>query len=309
MSDADSVKTITDLLEGTYQSLRVAAANISGLLSLGTATCDEVKAYNLWALATYNAQRGMLQTLAANGEQGIPDSPAYPTLFVWADQTGEDAVYIDCSGQTSSLSGSMLRALRAPDTQTVYVGLDKIKIVTTDQFAYNPEAAPDFQKLIAAQTAGNGLGIATLVVLIIVAGISLTIVAAVSALLKYLEASKLDEEVTKQTKSQADAFANYTGARLQCYQACVNQGTSAQDCVATCTKIVDKPNIQIPCLGPNCNTGWGILQWIGFTVVVGGLGLVAYKVYERKKSGQGIFPNLDFHLPEAHELDHDHAEA
>lgn len=311
MSDADTVKTITDQLEATYQSLRAAAANISGLLSIGVATCDEVKAYNLWALATYNAQRGMLQTLAANGEQGIPDSPPYPTLFVWNDQTGEDAYLVDCSGQPSSLSGLMKHALRGPDPSSQYLGLDKIKIVTTQQANYNPQGAPDFATLIAAQNQqGKGLGIGALVVLIIVAGISLTVYAAVSALLKYLEASKLDEEVTKQTKQQADAFANYTSARLQCYQACVNQGTSAADCVATCTKIVEKPNIKLPCLPGETGscTQWGALQWIGLTVVIGAVSLIAYKIYEHKKTGAKLFP--DFHFPELPGPDeHEHEQA
>lgn len=308
MSDADDVKTITDALEATYQNLRVAAANISGLLGLGTATCDEVKAYNLWALATYNAQRGMLQTLTANGEQNIPDAPAYPTLFAWNDQQGEDAVYIDCTGQASSLSGAMKRALKGPDATSVLVGLDKIRIVTQDQYVYNPEKSPSFAQILESQKQA-GLGIGALLVFIIVAGVSLTVAYAVSALLDYLKASKLDQEVTKQTQAQAAAFANYTGARLQCYQACVNQGTSAQDCVATCTKIVDKPDIKIPCLGPNCDTSWGALQWIGFTVVVGSIGMIAYKIYEHKKTGAPLFSKLDFNLPElpGHHDEHDEA--
>jgi hypothetical protein len=299
MSDSEDVKLITDQLEATYQALRVAAANISGLLSMGVATCDEVKAYNLWALATYNAQRGMLATLAANGESGVPALPAYPTLFVWADQSGEDAVNVDCSGQDSSLSGSMSRALRGPTDQSVYLGLDKIKIVTTDQYAYNPENSPSFQTLLKAQT--PGLGIGPLAVLIIVAGIALTVSFAISALLEYLKASKLDEEVTKQTKQQADAFANYTGARVQCYQGCIGQGGTAADCVATCKKLVDKPDIKISCLPgqPNCNQ-WGLLQWIGVTVVIGIGGIITYKLWDRHRRGEPLIP--DFHLPEAHML-------
>jgi len=300
MSDSDSVKLITDQLEATYQALRVAAANISGLLSAGVATCDEVKAYNLWALATYNAQRGMLATLAANGEQGVPSLPSYPTLFAWADRTGEDAINVDCTGQDSSLSGAMRRALNGPDKATVYLGTDKIKIVTTDQYAYNPENSPSFQQLLQAQNV-PGLGLGPLAVFIIVAGIAITISVAISALLDYLKTSKLDEEVTKQTREQANAFANYTGARLQCYQGCTGQGSSASDCVATCKKLVDKPDIKIPCLPgePNCSQ-WGVLQWVGLTVVIGVGSLIGYKLWQRRMRGEPLIP--DFNLPQAHEL-------
>ncbi len=60
---ATRVQTITANLEQTFQNLRLAARNISGLLATGKATCDEVQAYNVWALATYQAQIGMANAL------------------------------------------------------------------------------------------------------------------------------------------------------------------------------------------------------------------------------------------------------
>ena len=100
MSAADDQATIASVtanLEETYQNLRAASTSIAGLLSLGRATCDEVVAYNVWALAVYNSQRGMLDALRGAGEQGVPALPTYPTLFAWNGVDGADALTIDCS--------------------------------------------------------------------------------------------------------------------------------------------------------------------------------------------------------------------
>lgn len=298
-ADSDRVQQITNDLQASYESLQSSSSNISGLLSMGVATCDEIKAYNLWALATYNAQRGMLATLRANGET-VPELPPYPTLYAWNDVQGEDALNIDCTGQASSLSGAMGRALQGPDAGTVYLGLDRIRIVTTEQYNYNPQASPDFAQLLAQQQQAGQLGLAPLAILIIVAGLTLTIAYGISALLSYLEQSKLEEDQVKLVKEQANAFATYTAARLQCYNACRSGGKSDNDCVAMCTKLVDKPNIKTPCLGPDCKTEWGILQWVGFTVVAGVAVMIGYKLWDRHRHGESLFP--DFELPEAHNL-------
>jgi hypothetical protein len=298
MADADRIKVITDQLEATYQNLRSAAANISGLLSVNRATCDEVKAYNLWALATYNAQRGILATLRAQGEANVPELPQYPTLFAWQGQEGEDAINIDCSGQESSLSGALSAAMRAPTDKTVFLGLDKVKVVTTDQFAYNPESSPSFSALLQTQNARMGLG-SPIVVLIVVAAIVVGVSIAISALMKYLDENALQEETTRRTQIQSDAFKVYTAARLQCYQTCTASGKSIDECVQTCQGLVDKPDIKIPCIGPQCaDQKWGILQWVGFTVVVGLGGIVAFRLWERKRMYGSILPRLPHLLPE-----------
>lgn len=299
MADSDRVKLITDQLEATYQNLRLAASNLSGLLNVGRATCDEIKAYNLWALATYNAQRGMLDTLRAEGEQGVPDAPEYPTLFAWNGLTGEDAVNFDCTGQETSLSGAMAAALRGPTPQAIYLGLDKIKVVTTDQHVYSPEASPSFATLLAIQDARANpqAGLGVVWVLIAIAGIAISLTIAITALLNYLTKSNLEEETTKRTQAQSQAFAVYTAARLQCYSACMASGKSAADCVTTCQNIVDKPNFGPP---PGTPGQWGLLQYVGATVVIGGIALVGWKLYERKTMGEPIFPGF---LP--HHDEHD----
>jgi hypothetical protein len=284
------LKRIADQLQVTYEMLRKAAANISGLLQLGRATCDEVKAYNLWALAIWNTQRGMLASLRAGGEPNVPADPGPPTLFVWKGVTGADAWKIDCSGQPSSLSGLMDAAMD-PKRGSPYIDPSQMTISTTDPYAFNPESAPSFAQLfelVNQRAAEKQLGAIPAVVLIIGA-IAVTVSIAIAAIMKFLEVNSVQEANTEQTALQARAYADYTGARLECFKQCTSGGKSADDCVETCAQLVAKPNIKIPGL-----SNWGTLQWIGFTVVAGAAGLIAYRIYQRKQAGQPIFE-----LPEA----------
>jgi len=294
---ATRLNTIANNLEASYQSMQRAAGNIAGLLQVGRATCDEVRAYNLWALALYNTQRGMLETLRANGESNVPALPPSPTLFTWRGVTGADAWKVDCGGQESSLSGLMSRALRGPSAQTAFLSTNELQISTQDATLYNPESSPSFQTLLAVQHArasGQANGLAALpVILITIAGIAIAVSIAIAAIMRYLETSEIQEANTKQVALQADAFANYTAARLACYSDCTRSGKSTEQCVEICKDLVDKPNIKLPGqLGT-----WGWLQWTGFTVVVGVGALIAYKVYQRKRAGRPIFELPS--LPEA----------
>jgi len=294
--DATLLKTITDNVEGLYQALRLAAANISGLLQLGTATCDEVRAYNLWAMATFNAQKGMLDTLRANGESGVPDMPTPPTLFTWRGVSGQAALSIDCAGEESSLSGAMKRALRGPTPQSVLLSTNDIVINTTDAFALQPKNSPTFASLFQVQQARaqggtNGLGFP--IVLIVIAGIVIAASVAVVAVMSYLKASSIQESNSKQVRLQAEAFANYTDARLQCQQRCVSGGLDHNSCVKQCADLIGKPNIKLP--DEPFSSEWGLLEWTGFTVLLGGVAYIAWRVWERKKAGKPIFQLPDFH--------------
>jgi hypothetical protein len=267
---AQRLKTISDNLEATYQSMRRAAGNIAGLLQVGRATCDEVRAYNLWALALYKTQLGMLQTLRAHGEKNVPDLPPAPTLFVWKGVRGEDAWKVNCAGQTS----------------TQYLSTNEMNIQTQDQFIYNPEAAPSFKALLQVQAArAQNEGLGAFVVLIAIAGIAIAVSVAIAAIMHYLEVNEVQEANTRQTQLQADAFANYTAARLACYADCTRGGKSTEQCVEICKNLVDKPNIKLP----GQSTKWGWLQWTGFTVVAGVGALAALKIYQRRQQGKPIF--------------------
>jgi len=285
---AQRLKTIADNIERTWQALRRAASSIAGLLQLGRATCDEVRAYNLWAIAIYNTQRGMLATMRANGETGVPELPPAPTLFTWKGVRGDQAWQVNCSGQETSLAGAMTAALRGPTDTTQYLSTNEIEIVTQDQFLTQPEQAPSFSALLAIQQQRSqevaGLGVAWAVV-ILVAGVTIGVGVAVAAIMRYLETSEVQEANTKQVQAQADAFANYTAARLSCYASCTQRGQSTEECVEICAKIVDKPNIKLP----GMNEPWGALQWIGFTVVAGVGALIVFKVIQRRREGRPVF--------------------
>jgi hypothetical protein len=300
MADSDDVKTATDQLQATYENMRQCAATISGLLQLGEATCDEVQTYNLWALATYNAQVGIIQTIKAGGEgQGLPDAPEYPTLFAWRGIPGEQAINIDCSGQPTSLSGAMQRALAGPTPNSTKLSLKEIQIITTDQYLMNPQDSPSFAQLLAAQDAvttkqKNGLGIGFAVV-ILIAALSTLITVTVVSVLSYLKSSNMQKEQTARTQLQSQAFATFTAARLQCLQACVQGGGSEADCTASCSQLIKAPDIGA---APGQSAQWGFLQYLGLTVVIGGAAYVGWRVYERKLTGQPLFPGLQKLLPE-----------
>lgn len=283
---AQRLKTISDNLEATYQSMRRAGSNIAGLLQVGRATCDEVRAYNLWALALYNTQRGMLQTLRAGGEQGIPALPPAPTLFTWRGVTGADAWKVDCKGQASSLSGLMGRVLRGPSDQTQFLSTNDMAITTQDQFVYSPENSPSFKTLLQVQAMrAQNEGLGAIMLIIAIAGIAIAVSVAIAAVMHYLEVNEVQEANTKQTQLQADAFANYTAARLACYADCTKSGKSTEQCVDICKSLVDKPNIKLP----GQVSQWGLLQWTGATVLIGVGALAAYKIWERKKAGKPVF--------------------
>jgi hypothetical protein len=283
--DATRLKIIADNIERLYQSMRRAAAHIAGLLQVGQATCDEVRAYNLWALATYNTQRGMLATLRANGEQNVPELPAAPTLFAWKGVSGDRAFQIDCDAQGLSGLGA-LRAAMAPGPKRK-LSTNEIEIVTQDPHAFDPERSPTFAALVAVQqerAKSAGLGALPLV-LIAIAGIVLGVSVALVAIMRFLEVSKIRETDSKIVADQAAAFANYTAAKLECFKTCTGQGEKTDACVAKCNKLVQKPDIRLPGQGKP----WGWLQWTGFVTVTGFGSLIAYKIVQRKMQGRPIF--------------------
>lgn len=284
-TDAQRLQTIAHNIEILYQQMRRAAAAIAGLLQLGRATCKEVRAYNLWALACYNTQRGMLATLRANGEPNIPELPPYPTMFTWKGFSGENAWNIDCDSAENNLSGVLRDAMS--DKKPQYLSTEQIAIVTQDQHVFDPEASPSFKQLLERQVdaakAENNLGAAT--IFIVIAAITIGVSVAVAAIMKYLETSAVQEANSEQVALQAKAYADYTGAKLDCLKTCTGQGQSTEQCVDTCRGLVKEPEINLP----GAEKPWGWLQWTGFTVVAGVGATVAYRIWQRKAAGKPVF--------------------
>ncbi len=274
-----TVKKITDNIEATYQSIRKVARNLSGLLAVGRATCDEIKAYNLYAVAVYDTQRGMLATLRAQG-QNVPTLPPSPTLFAWKGVSGEQAYQIDCTKEApNSLQGALAAAVASsaqPDTK--FLSSKDIQIVTQDPDVFFPERASLAQ--ISQTGADAGLGFAPLVMLVIAAVVIAVAAVAIPALMAWLKEKEIQEETTARTKLQAQAFENYTATRMACYDSCIAKGNSIDDCIKTCKGLVDKPKLDvIPRSG--ATSGDSFLQKMGLVTVAGLGAIIIYSLYRR----------------------------
>lgn len=277
-TDTERVQKITADLEAAHQALRRAARNITGLLAVGRAACDEIKAYNLWAMALYNTQRGMLTSLRAAGEKNVPELPPYPTLFAWKGVSGAEAWRIDCNAGQQNLTGALYDAM-ASDRTPQYLSTSEITIVTTDQGALHPEQAPDLSTLV--QVTNGGLG-AVPVVWIVVAGLAVAIGLSVGliALSRYLTEKSIQEETSSRTRIQAEAFDKYTAARMTCYADCTARGNDVATCAATCAKLVDKPNLKID--PARKEEGLGIFGTIGLIAAAGVGAIGLWKFFQRR---------------------------
>lgn len=275
--DADEVRTITNNIEATYQSLRRAGSGLAGLVSAGRATCAEVKAYNLWALAAYNAQRGMLTSLRAAGEKNVPALPTAPVLFVWKGISGSDAWKIDCGSPVSGLMDAMDRAMAGPrdPADVAYLSSDQLSIWTQDPEGFNPGAAPSLAQLDA------GLGLAPFVWVILICGISLSIYVGIPALMAYLEENSIQEETTARMAVSAQAFSTYIDARSRCLSDCLNRGGSMSDCTSQCQKLVPPPNLIIDAARKPLSLGfWATIGLV--TVAVAG-GAIAFRYWRTRQ--------------------------
>lgn len=274
--DPSQVKTITDNLERTYQSLRKAVVALSALVQTGRATCDEVKSYNLWALAVYNAQRGMLTTLRAAGEPNVPSLPPAPTLFVWKGVAGANAWKIDCGAPVSGLADAMHRALAGPGPDPVYLGTDQIQIWTEDPQAFNPSAAPSLASLVPRD---NGLGLAPLVWLIIIAGATYAVTEAIGALAAWLTENSIQVETSQRMETSARAYEQYISARATCMASCLSSGGTQASCADQCEKLIPKPDLTVdPARAAAAMGFWATVGLVTVAVVGGAL---AYSKYRR----------------------------
>lgn len=279
--DAAQVKKVTDNIEAAYQALRRAASALGALVTAGRATCDEVKAYNLWALATYNAQRGMLTTLRAAGEQNVPALPTSPTLFVWKGVAGADAWKIDCSTPVNGLSDAMSRALAGPQPNSIFLNANNIEIYTSDPEIFNPRAAPSIAALTPQSNGQLGF-----VWVIVIAAIAITVYVGIPALTAYLTENSIQEETTERMKTSATAYANYLTSRAACLADCLNRGGTQAACTTSCEKLIPRPDLTVDSArGP---LGLGFWGTVGLAVVAVGGGAVAFKLYQRRRGGAAV---------------------
>lgn len=277
-----TAQKITNDLEATYQSLRHTAANIQSLLNAGRATCDEIKAYNLWALAIYNTQRGMLTALRASGEPNIPELPAYPTLFMWRGVAGADAWRIDCNATQQGLTGALRDAMN-PGPNVIYLSTQEVETFSEDQSAI-PANTPNLSTLVAVTQGSLGWVVLGLVI----AGIVLAVTAAAGlyALANYWQEQSIQEETTARAKVQAVAFQQYTSARVGCYQDCLSRGYTQAQCTDVCSKLIDKPNIVIDSARKPGETNNFITA--GAVLAIAAVGGTIWWIRHRRQQGMNI---------------------
>jgi len=238
-----TAQTIANNLEATYQSLRQAALHMQSLLVAGHATCAEVQAYNQWALALYSTQRAMLIALRTAGQPNVPALPAYPTLFAWKGVPGDQAYTFQCTtAPASGLTGLLRDAMTPPTAATRFLSTQEVVTATQDQ--YELPLGPSLSALV--QRADAGLGFAWLPV-IAIAGVVIAIIgsAAFYGLTRYWQEAQIQEETTDRARVQAEAFKNYLGMRMSCYQDCMARGNTQDQCATMCAKFIEKPNIVI----------------------------------------------------------------
>lgn len=295
--DAEStrVKTITDNLEASYRDMQAAASDITSLISAGKATCNEVRTYNLYALSIYSTQQGMLATLKAAGQENVPDLPPQPTLFTWRDRPGEEAQLIDCNQEPQvqandlqGVMGLMAHVLKGPTTDDVFLSSDQVRVNTQGTINIQRNSIPTIAQVTDERWRRDNqlqgqLGFVP--VWLWVAGVALFCAAvAVSAIMKYLSTSKVEEERSERMREQAKAFKEMTTARLSCFQSCVATGATSDACTKKCTQLVPEPKFQ----DFGAKKPWGVLEWTGLATIATALAWVGWRYYQRRYGGSGV---------------------
>lgn len=305
----DQIKRISDNLEASYNVLRRLSQNIYGLLAFGRATCDEVKAYNLYALSMYDTQRGMLESLRNAGQPNVPSAPAFPTLFTWKGVKGADAWKLDCKATGMSglglwdaplpFGGTMLNGLLKQAVEStkvadpLFLSPNDIKVVTQDDGFFTPSR--EIPTLAQLTNQGSGLGAIPIVLAIVIATATVLVAVGVAYVLSdYFKEKSIQEETSKRTVIQLQAYSDYTQKRLDCYNKCVADGGSIQLCQDTCTKIITKPDIKID--PAREKKGLGFLGTVGLVVSASAAGIVLWTMYKKRQSygGHSLAPGDDY---------------
>lgn len=270
MTDAEAaaiLKRTTDNVEAMYTKLVNASRGLSVLALNEKAYCNELRQYNLYAMACYQWQLSMIQSFKAMNVQGVPASPKFPTLFKIAGKSGTESLNIQCS----TLQG--LGGLNEDGT----VKKDAIEIVTTDQQLLDPNAQPpvfdvDPNQIFGKTTPGMGLEPVTVVTIVLVGVLILIGLTIVKSIVSSLVGQGVEEERTRQARMQIDAFNSTIAARSDCFNKCLQTGSPAADCAKTC-EAAFKADI------PGIPGGMGTLGMIGLGVVA----VTGFWIWTRRK--------------------------
>lgn len=270
----DNVREITTNLKRCDDAINTAGRNIQNLLRSGRATCKDLKAYNSWAIALYQTQQATLATARAAGQLGLPPAPNMPFLFQVAGQPG---ALVNCDLSTNSLNGALAAAMEPITATTQFVDPATVRI--TGGMQYNLPPTPSFSSM--ANTAG-GLGF--IPVAFYIAGAVIALVAgAIYALAHFFEERAIQRETTARVALQLEAYSRQTETRMACYAACMGKpGADADSCTSACASLIPSADLKID--SARAQKGLSFFSTIGLVIVAAAGGLVAYKVFQRRRS-------------------------
>jgi hypothetical protein len=252
----DAQKTaeeVTTAVENAWNTVRRAARSVSLLYAQGAATCQDVKTYNLLALAVYESQKAMLEFFRAQGVTGLPALPPSPTLFNWKTTLGKDSALLDCS---MPLAGSLA-------VQPLPSG--SLTVSTSEPNYMDPQIVTfDFQK--------SGLGLAPLIIYLVVAGVGFAAgFTAVVAFANAIEAKSEQKRMMLEIDKKAQVALGMYEARNKCMASCTVKDTN-EVCFDKCLQLIPQVDVS-----PTAMAGkWDFWSLLGLGVLGAIAGVALY---------------------------------
>lgn len=286
-AQVQTVKAITENMERGYQAVQRAGNNLRSLLAIGKARCEDLKAYNSWAIAFYHDQEAILDTARQAGEPSVPFAPPMPRLFTSAN--GRVGRLINCDITTNSLNGALAAAMAPVTSQSTFIDPRLIRVTQGVQHDLGP--TPSYATL-SRMAAGGGLGDFGLTFLII-AGITLilTAIGVAAALAGMFEERGIQQETTARSALQLEAFARQTEARNACYLACIKSaGANSSGCVADCNRLI--PEVKLVTDSARKQVGLSFFSTVGLVLTAGVAGVAAFMLF-RRPSGRAPMARVE----------------
>lgn len=274
-SNAATLKRLTDQLEAAYQQARALSNRMKQAISAGRATCQDIVAYNLLVSAIYNTQKGILTTIRAMGGSA-PALPITPTYFTIGGGVVGSSPSISCGSGLSGALRGVLKESKAAAKRSEFLDPSMVQVI--------PERTPVPLNVdvTLAQLTRNATGLGGelgAVWIFIIAAVAVTLASGVIiAVMNYLRDTNVSENTLKQTETIAKAIDTSLVARIDCYNRCVAQGKTPNECSKACASLIPTPSF--PGGGGGGGPGeWGFWTWafVGSGVILGGAWLYRNK--------------------------------
>lgn len=278
-AQAAQVQQICDLIESSRLRLKNIAKNLEVLVKAGRATCEELRAYNLWALAVYQTNKGQLQVARNAGATNLPILPPSPALFVYRGIGGQNAASFPCDNNPKTLSGALADALTAPE-KGFFINPNAVEIIPAGAEIGPLPEGPSLRQI--EQQLGVPLPWGAIIIVgLIVAG------AATVAVFSYLETQSISERTAKVSDDNLKTFETAADLRAKCLQMCIDAGGSPESCIGKCSNVIPVPRAPGEAAS---SSGLGFWMWMG----IGVAGIIgaryAYRRWQDKRATGGGLP-------------------